>query len=127
MTSDYRIATGHGVALVSLTVLSPQPAGRPVRATERTHSLSRAVYDLGLYAEWVFPIIPTAAKYSTLLTTLGLASLKFAPVTIYTRNERLVYTRYNAIITLPDLGRDGDWSNVFLRGATFRFTELEAL
>jgi len=123
--SDYRIATGHDVALVSLTVLTPQPEGRPMRATQRTYGLSRDVYDIAPYCEWIFRSIPNQAAYGALLTTLGLATLSNAAVTIYTRNQRLVYQRFNAEVVLPQMGTDGDWSNVFLRGITFRFTELE--
>lgn len=127
MSSDYRIATGHDVVLGSLTVLSPQPTGRPIRPSERHYGLSRVPYDLGIYAEWVFDYFVSSTTYNTLLTTMGLNSLKYAAVTIYTRNERLTYARYNAVVTLPQMGADGDWSNYFLRNVVFRFTELEAL
>ena len=122
--SDYRIKAGHDAALIDLIVVNPQPKGRPVRGTERTYGLSRAHYDLGLYAEWVFELIADATEYGALLTTLGLGSLNFAPVTVYTLNQRLVYTRYNATIELPQMGADANW-DTFLRNVVFRFTELE--
>lgn len=127
MSSDYRIATGHDVALGSLTVLSPQPRGLPVRPTVRTHGLSRVAYDVAPYCEWIFDYFVSATTYNAMLTTMGLASVGYADVTIYTRGPRLTYIRYNATVTLPEMGRDGDWGNYYLRNVVFRFTELEAL
>lgn len=125
MASDYRIAAGHDIALGSLTVLSPQPRGLPVRPTQRTFGLSRASYDLGEYCEWVFDYFVSSTAYSAMLTTMGLGSVNVADVTIYTRNARLVYQRLNATVTLPEMGQDGDWSSYYLRNVVFRFTNLQ--
>ena len=123
--SDYRIATGHDVVLGSLTVLSPQPRGLPVRPTLRTYGLSRTPYDNASYCEWVFDYFESSTTYGTMLTTMGLASVNVADVTIYTRGPRLTYIRYNAVVTLPEMGAQGDWSQYFLRNVVFRFTDLQ--
>lgn len=127
MSSDYRVATGHGVALVSLNTVSPQPMGRPIRPTQRTQGLSGAIYDLGQHTEWLFEGISNTTQYVTLLTQFGLHAATTANVTIYTRNSRLAYARYNAVAVLPEMGRDADWNNYFLRGITIVLKNLEAL
>lgn len=123
--SDYRIAEGHDVALVSLNVMSPQPEGRPVRSTINPYGLSRASYSIAPYCEWVFSTIPNQAAYDAILAQMGLDSINKVDVTIYTRGPRLTYIRYNATVTLPAMGQDADWSQFFLRNVTFRFTNLE--
>lgn len=124
MSSDYRIAAGHDVVLGSLTVLSPQPRGLPVRPTQRTYGLSRTAYDNAPYCEWVFDYFESVTTYGAMLTAVGLGSLNVADVTIYTRGPRLTYIRYNATVTLPEMGQEGDWSNYYLRNVVFRFTNL---
>lgn len=124
--SDYRIAAGHGVALGSLTVLRPQPRATPVRGIQTTYGLTGTRHLMGLYCEWTFGAMVTQTEYAALLTTMGLGSLDEASVTIYTQSERLVYTRYNANIVLPEMGREVDRNRGFIE-VTFTLTRLEAL
>lgn len=127
MASDYRVATGHDVALVSLNTVTPQPLGRPLRPTQRTYGLTGVPNDMGLHVEWVFDAIANTTEYVTLLTQFGLHNATTANVTIYTRKNRLEYARYNALAVLPAMGSEAEWGQGFLRGIIITLRNLEAL
>jgi hypothetical protein len=124
---SYSLADTHNVALVSLSVISPQPRGEPVAPIQRNFAISSIPHDHGKFAVWHWSMLETEAAYLTLLTTLGLHNASYNDVTIYTRNERMVWTRYNARATLPLMGDDVKWQDFFVRGLSVTFTRLEAL
>jgi len=107
--SDYRVSTGHDVALGSLTVLSPQPRSEGVRYTRTTHAASGVVVREGAYVELVWSTLGSAGAYQTLLGTFGLSSAQSALVTVYVRNERFSYVRYNGRAVLPEPGDGVEW------------------
>lgn len=121
--STYKIATGHNVALLSLTAISPQPTSPGVKATRRTFSADGALHDEGLYIilEWSF--VEDGTDLSTLLTQFGLAAATTANVTIYCPNQVHAYTRYNGVAVRPEVARD----NYFLRNVQIVIKDLTAL
>jgi hypothetical protein len=126
--STYRAKTAHDVALGSLTVLDPQPRSEGVKATRRSYAANGAVYDEGLYVELVWDYLADATAYQTLLAVFGLsASVAYADVTVYVRNQVYAFTRYNGIAVRPELGVDGAWSSYFPRNLTILIKHLEAL
>lgn len=128
MASTYKVATGHGVALLSLAAITPQPSAGGVKATQRTYGLDGTVHEIGgLYAELEWSMLETESEYTTILTAFGLSSVLSASVTVYIRNHAFAYTRYNAIAQRPMIGQEGDWSNYFLRNFKITLTNLEAL
>jgi hypothetical protein len=114
------------VALVSLTILSPQPSSGGVQPTLRTYGTSGKVHQMALHGEMVWGVLEDETEYDTILDFFGLASVLDAPVTVYLRNELFVYTRYNATAVRPELGRDAGW-NFFPRGVTILLKNLVAI
>lgn len=125
--SQYKIAEGYNIALASLTLINPQPTTRGVQYTERAVNLDGTFTQAGPYCEMLWSAVGTEADYLTLLTQFGLNDSISNAVTVYLRNERLQYTRYNATATLPALGQDGSWSQYFLRDLVILLRDLEAL
>jgi len=125
--STYRVKTGHGAALVDLVVLAPQPRSEGVMATRRTHAASGLVYDEALYVKLEWNVLGDATDYLAVLTAFGLASASQANVTIYARNQRYAWTRYNGVSVLPETGRDVAWTNYFPRGISIIVKNLVVL
>lgn len=125
--STYRVsATGHNVALVSLTVLSPQPRSTGIQATRRTYGADGSVYDEGRYVilEWDFMENPT--DYVALLTLFGVQNNLTCDCTVYIRDERFAFARYNGIAMRPEPGKDVRWTNYFPRNIEILIKDLEA-
>lgn len=120
---SYKIATGHGVALVSLTTIAPQPASPGVKAGRRTYSADGAIHDENLYITLEWSVVEDSTDLATLLTQFGLASATTANVTIYCPSQLHVYTRYNGVAQRSEIGR----SNYFLRDIVIIVKDLTAL
>lgn len=125
--SNYRVAVGHDIALVSLAPINPQPSAGGVKPTERTYGLSGAVFEQGQYGVIEWSMLESESQYTAILTAFGLSSSLNADVTVYIRNEKFAYARYNAVAQRPQIGQDGDWTNFFLRGFRIVLTHLVAL
>lgn len=125
--STYRVKTGHNEALVDLVVLSPQPRSIGVEATRRSFAASGLVYDEGLFVRLLYDFTDSPTTYLALLTAFGLASASQANVTIYARNQRYAWQRYNGTAILPETGRDVTSSNFFLRDIIILVKNLVAL
>lgn len=125
--SDYRAAAGHGVALVSLTVLAPQPASSGFKQTERSFGLSGSVFEQAPFLELVWSVVDSPSEYATILAYFGLTSVLYANVTVYIPNAAYAYARFNAVAVKPKIGDDGQRSNYFLRDFTILLKNLVAL
>lgn len=126
--AKYLVATGHGVTLTDPTHrFVPQPrTDATVRPVVRTDSASGLIHELGLYIALQYSSL-TVAKYQTLLSQLGLsATVTTNQVTIYVPNQIYTWTRYNAIVRLPEQGVDIR-RGYFLKDVTFIFNRLVAL
>lgn len=121
MPSDYRVKTGINQTLVSLTKLSPQPASAGVKATRRVPLANGSVLDQGLFVEWDYSVVEDATQLLAILTPLGLHTAKFAPVTIYTRDDLYTYQRYNGVAVRPA----ASWENFYARNVTILIRNLE--
>lgn len=102
MTS-YQIASGHNNA-AGLTALDPQPASDGILDGVRIEALSGAVYADGApYTIWRYPGLLSETQYGSLLTQTGLATARYAEVTVKTNAsaDRATWTNYNAIIVKP--------------------------
>ena len=123
--STYRVADGSDVALISLTVLDPQPRSEGIKTTRRTFAADGSVYDEGRYVELEFSMMPTAAEYLALLTTFGLHNATTNAVTVYVRDETFAFVRMNGTAVRPQPGRDVGWS-YFPRNITILIKDLVA-
>jgi hypothetical protein len=121
--SDYRVAVGHDVALASLTVMNPQPASPGVQITRRLYFGDGSVLDQGLFVEWIYNVVDSAAQLSAILTPMGLMTASSANVTINARNQLYVYKRYNGRAIRPE----ASWENYFARNVTIIIRDLVAL
>lgn len=122
--SDYRAATGSGVALGSLTVLDPQPRSIGLQYTRVTTASGGAVIKEGPYIELIWSVFESASEYQSILTVFGLNSAQYATVTIYALNELLSLTRFNGVAVRPTLGQQGAQTNYFLRDVTILVKDL---
>lgn len=123
MASDYRIAEGHGVALVSLVDIDPQPASAGVKATRRTYSADGAIHDEGLHIVLEYSALEDATALDDLLDQFGLDVATTANVTLYAPNQVHAYARYNGLAVRPEVSRD----NFYLRGIQIVVRDLAAL
>lgn len=127
MASNYRAAPGHGIALLSLVLIDPQPASAGFKVTERSYGLSGAVYQQAPYIELVWSMIETPTQYASILSQFGLTSVLYANVTVYIPNAAYTYARYNGIAVKPEIGKDGARSNYFLRDFVILIKDLNPL
>lgn len=123
----YLVAPGHGVALVSLNVLVPQPQGGAVMPVQRNQSASGLIHELGLYADLKWAYLPTTAAYLALLTQFGLHNALTALVTLYCRDARFAWQRYNGTAVLPEAMKDMSWADYRPREITIRVNRLVAI
>lgn len=123
----YSVAPGHGVALLSLNVLVPQPQGGVVMPVQRNHSASGSIHEIGLYAELKWSYLPTPAAYLALLTQFGLHNALTASVTLYCRDARFAFTRYNGTAVLPQAMKDMRWAEYRPREIMILVKNLVAL
>lgn len=121
--SNYKIAEGHGVALISLTAIDPQPRSAGVKAARRTHAADSTIHDEGLYITLIFDFLDDATALDDLLDQFGLDVATSANVTVYCPNQVHAYTRYNGVALRPEVGRD----NYYLRGIEIVVRDLSAL
>lgn len=122
--SDYRAADGFNVALVSLTVLSPQPASPGLQYVRQEFSADGAPINEGPFVELVWSAVGTKAAYQTILTAFGLLSAYSNDVTVYIRDENFDYGRYNgkAVKPLPENGVQ--WRRPFPKNITILVRDL---
>ena len=123
MASSYKIATGSGVALVSLALIAPQPRSEGVKASRRTYSADGAIHDEGLFVNLIFDVIEDSTDLGTLLTQFGLNAATSAAVTVYVPNQIHTYARYNGTAMRPEIRRE----SYFLRGIQIVVRDLVAL
>lgn len=126
---NYKVATGHGVALVSLNDMNPQPrTDATVRPVVRNESASGAIQEIGKYIELLWSMIETETQYTTLLAQFGLsATVLTNQVTIYVPNEVYTFARYNGIARFPQQGVDIRRSDYFIRDLRIIVNRLTAL
>lgn len=131
---DYRIATGHGVALGSLTNVETLLTLAPVSALVdpypvRVRVLSGREYGHGtINLTWRFRALPVAYFKVIEDTFHTSGTVVSAAVTIYTRRaNRATYTRYNAWSILPQPEAEYTYNERFVYDLEWRFTGLVAL
>lgn len=127
--ANYRVATGHGVALVSLSDMNPQPrTDVTVRPVQRNESASGAIQEIGLYIELQWSMIATATEYTTLLAQFGISATTLTnQVTVYVPNQVYALTRYNGLARFPLQGVDIGRSDYYIRNLKIIVNRLVAL
>ncbi len=120
---SYKVAEGHGVALMSLTDIDPQPASAGVKAGRRTHSADGAIHDENLYVALEWSVVEDATALDDLLAQFGLDSATTAAVTVYCPNQLHAFTRYNGVAQRPESARQ----NYFIRDVQIVIKNLVAL
>jgi hypothetical protein len=123
----YKVKVGWDVALVSLDVIVPQPSGAAVaiQATTRTYGADNSVYEDGLYVEFPFKLVKSAAAYLALLTQFGVQSSLDSPVTVYVRDSTFAWVRRNGVAVRPEMGREVRWTNFFPRDIIILVKDLK--
>lgn len=137
---SYAWATGHDVALASLTNIETDLAtyapGRTLaprtqavaRFPQRLISLDGVEVGFGdISHEWTFAALPADA-FQYIVSTYCNSDGSGAAVTIYTRRHDLDnYGRYNAYLAYPQPIEDYSYRNQYVLDVRLRFTGLEAL
>jgi len=121
--SDYRVAMGNNIALASLNTVKLQPASPGVRATRRLYMGNGSILEQGLYAEWIYNVVPDVGELYEVFYQMGLMAASYAPVTIYTTSQRYIYGRYNGMAIRPE----ANWENFFPRNITIIIRDLVVL
>lgn len=125
--TDYRVALGHDIPYENLNVIDPQPRGDLAAPVVRNYGIDGSIHQQGLYACWHWDFVESYTQYLAILTYFGLETTADNSnlVTIYTRNERSGYIRYNGIALAPEVGSDIKWENFFLRDLKIYIVDLE--
>lgn len=123
--ADYRIATGHNVALEELDPITPEPGSEGVRPARRTYAADGSVHEENLYIELVWDHVASASEYQSLLTQFGLASADVAAVTLYAPGQDYQMQRFNGEAVRPEVGRDVRRRGYFIRDVTILVRQLE--
>lgn len=111
--STYRVATGHDIALASLTVLDPQPDEEHPGGFEYAEVLYAAngnVAGEGLHFKFYWSEM-SSAQYTTILTAFGLHTAMQANVTVYVRDTLFGWVRMNGKALRPLPGRTVRWQH----------------
>lgn len=128
MASDYRVLTGHGVALGSLVAVNPQPrTDATTQPVLRSDAISGAIHEQGLFIDLLWSAIFTASDYAALLDQFGVGAALNANVTVYVPNYEYVYTRYNGVAIRPEQGASVRRSDYYIRDVVIRIKNLVAL
>lgn len=122
--STYRVADGHDVALISLTVLDPQPRSEGIKPTRRTFGGDGTPYDEGKYVELLYSMVSSATEYQDILDDFGVKTAGSNEVTVYVRDETFAWTRQNGLAIRPQPGQDVRWSNYFPRDVAILVRDL---
>lgn len=124
----YLLETGHGVALVDMEAIIPQPRSDAVtQPVQRNETASGAVHEIGLYIILQWNVL-TVARYQVLLDQFGLDGSNLTnQVTVYVPNFEYVWTRYNGIAVRPQQGRDLRRSQYFIHDLSLTIKNLTAL
>lgn len=125
--APYLIAPGHDVALGSLQPFNIEPSGEAVTPAERKYGLSGKVHDYGLCLALHWNYFEESTDYYTMLELVGLESVDSCPVTVYARNKRYAFVRWNGIAQLPVPGEDAKLSNFFIRDINLYITHMVEL
>lgn len=123
--SDYRVADGHDVALVSLNVLSPQPRSRGIQYTRRSYAADGTPINEGAFVELIWGVVADDAALQSILTTFGIYTATSNDVTVYVRNENFDYVRKNGKAIKPQIGEGLEWSNYFPRDLVILIRNLQ--
>lgn len=122
-----RVDTGHDVPLVSLDPIIPVPSTSPVTPVKRDWGAGGGIYDQGSYVCLRWEMVESEDEYLDLLTLFNLHTGNFEAVTVYVKDERLQWYRYNGYAQLPLPGADMDWKNFFPRDIEIVIVDLEKL
>lgn len=124
--SDYRVADGFNIPYASMTVLVPQPSSVGLQHTRQSFAADGTPINEGLFAEVVWNVLGTKSQYQSILNSFGLFNAYFNDVTVYIRDDRFDYGRYNgrAIKPLPENGVQ--WRRPFPRNITILVRDLVA-
>lgn len=122
-----RVDTGHDVPLVSLDRITPEPSTSPVTPVLRDWGAGGGVHDQGKYVCLRWEMVESEAQYLSLLTMFNLHIYEYSAVTVYVKDERLQWYRYNGYAQLPKPQEDMDWKNFFLRDIEIVIVDLEKL
>ena len=125
---DIMVQIGHDVPLVMLNPVVPKPASEPPEPVQRLYGVNGTIcHDQGacLKLHWAF--VETETEYMTILAFFGLHDQASDNVTVYAKDERLVWKRFNGVSQLPEPGVDMRWANYFPRDITIYIVDLEEL
>ena len=120
----YRVAIGHNVAAIDMDVILQQPQVNPVGPVERHYGVGGAHYDEGLFTVYHFGFIESPGAYANILGQFGLTDDDYCLVTVYAKDYRLAWRRYNGISRLPEPGSDAKWDNFFWRNIDIYVTDM---
>jgi hypothetical protein len=124
--TQYLVATGHDVALGSLSAIVPQPRTIGLQHTRRQFAASGIVIDELSYVELLFSMLETVAQLQALLTQFGVLTATTADVSVYVQDENYDWQVYNGVAVKPLIGVDGHRQEYFLRDFTILVKSLQA-
>lgn len=116
--------TGHGVPLLSLVNVVPQPHSTGIQTTRRSFAADGSVYDEAQFIELEFDLVQGPTMYVALLTLFGVQNVLTCPVTVLIPDERLAFIRYNGTAVRPSPGKDMRQTRFFPRNIVILVKDL---
>ena len=123
----YRVGIGHDLALEDTDIIIQQPEANLVTPVERYFGIDGTHYEQNHYAVFHFGFIESDTLYQTILGQFGLNDNEIADVTIYARNDRMYWRKYNGVAHRPEIGQNASWNNMWLRDVNIFVTDLEEI
>lgn len=125
-TPFYKVATGHDVAIGSLTDVNPQPRTDGLQYARRQYSASGIVLDELAFVELKWSVFESVTEYQSILSQFGLTSASYALVSVYVQDESFNWILRNATALKPLINTDGSRNNFLLRDFTILLRNLTA-
>jgi hypothetical protein len=121
----YGIATGHDVAIESLTAFDPQPATVGLLYARRQYAASGEIIDELPYWEYRWDVLEID-EYQAILTLSGLVTAKTALVSANGPDDNYDEAIRNGRAVKPQIGSDGQRDGTFLRNFAMIIKSLQA-
>lgn len=116
---------GHDIALVSLLPIYGSPRADPAAPTQREYSVTGKPADSGFYTCFHWDFVDSETDYSTIITSFGFAvDPDINDVTVYVRNHRFEWIRFNGSAIYPQMGQDVKYENFFIRNLSLYVVNL---
>ncbi len=122
--TNYKVAEGSNVALVSMTDVAPMCRSEGLEYSRSSFAASGAIVREGAHIRLLFDVLESDTEFNSLLALFGLDSATSAAVTVYIPGPLRTFARYNGTAIRPATNDGMRHSEYFLRDVTILIRDL---